>query len=79
MVDRFTLFVIEHDLVSLSRYCEHDDRYEMRFEQKDGKVVEFVSTRASVASIYGEESKDDSVSHFEEMGMKWYVQTKFKK
>lgn len=68
----FLLFTIEHGLKSVTRYCEHDERYEMRFERKDGKVVPFVSSRAMIAAMYGNESKNASVARFEKIAMAWY-------
>ena len=75
MIDKkFMLFTIEHDLKGMTRYCEHDERYEMRFERKDGEKVEFISSRAEVAAKYGDESKEASVGHFEDMAMDWYAE-----
>ena len=71
---KFMLFTIEHDLKSIERYCEHDERYEMRFERKNGEKAEYISSRAEVAAKYGDESKDASVGHFEDMAMDWYAE-----
>lgn len=72
MKDVFLLFTIEHNLKSMSRYCEHDEDYVMTFEKKDGKKEEFHSSRADVEANFGKASKDESVAHFEQLAMTWY-------
>jgi len=70
----WTVFMAEHNLCGMERYCMNDERYEMRFATKDGKKVEFHCSRADIAAKYGDEPKDASVAHFEQMAMAWYAE-----
>ena len=69
----WTIFMADHNLRSMERSCMNDEHYEMRFVTKDGKKVEFHSSRAEVAAKYGEKPKYASVTLFEQMAMAWYA------
>jgi len=64
----------DHNLCSMERSCKNDERYEMRFMTKDGKVRVFHCSRAEVAAKCGDEPKEASVAHFEQMAMDWYAE-----
>ncbi len=63
-----------HNLCSMERSCKNDERYEMRLLAKDGGNVVFHCSRAEVAAKYGDEPKEASVAHFEQMAMAWYAE-----
>ena len=70
-------FMIDHGLKATTRYCEHDDRFEMTFTKKDGEKVNFVSTRAAVEERYGKADKLKTVENFEDMAMEWYSEFEY--